>query len=304
MHDLLALLGPAGSASVSALSAAASSRSVERWIASGRLVPLHPGWVTVPDLADDWTVRAHAATSYTGGPLSHMSALAVHGVVDQEVTRLNVTVREHRRVRTSRWLRVHRSRTPFEVVEARGLPATTVARSLLDTWGDAHRSRAMRGFGAVAREAVLRATRERRVVAEELSGELALRPELPGRAALLELLGLVAGGCQSELEIFGVQNVLAVAGLPPCRQQHAVMLPFGRVFLDAAWPEVKLAVELDGAAFHGSQEARERDIRRDAALAAQGWLVLRFSYRRLTRHPAACRAEIEAAYRRRLSVVP
>jgi len=233
-----------------------------------------------------------------------MSALAVHGVVETEVTRLNVTVPGSRRVRTSRWLRVHRTRNPVRVVVARGLPATTLVRALVDTWGDAHRSRAMRGFDGVARTAVLRATRERRVGTPELAEELTLRPELPGRAQLLDLLDLIVGGCQSELEIFGVRHVLAIAGLPPCRQQHRVVLPTGPVLLDAAWPEVKLAVELDGAAFHGSQAARERDLRRDAALAARGWLVLRFSYRRLTQDPGACRAQIEAAYRSRLGVVP
>jgi very-short-patch-repair endonuclease len=177
-------------------------RTVTRWVAAGQLVRLHPGWVTVPDLADDRTVRAHAATGYAGGPLSHMSALAVHGVVADEVTRLDVTVPSASKVRTSRWLRVHRSR------------------------------------------------------------------------------------------------------VPPARRQHRVLLPDGPVLLDAAWPEVELAIELDGAAFHGSQEARERDLRRDAALAALGWLVIRFSYRRVTRDPAACRAQIAAADRSRLSVVP
>jgi hypothetical protein len=92
VHDVVALLGPSGTASVSGLSSAVAPRTVSRWIATGRLVRLHPGWVTVPELAEDWTVRAHAATGYSGGPLSHMSALAVHGVVDTEVTRLNVTV--------------------------------------------------------------------------------------------------------------------------------------------------------------------------------------------------------------------
>ena len=53
-----------------------------------------------------------------------------------------------------------------------------------------------------------------------------------------------------------------------------------------------MAVELDGAAFHGSADARERDTRRDVALAALGWVVLRFSYRRLTREPEGCRREI------------
>jgi very-short-patch-repair endonuclease len=304
VHDLHALLGPPRTTSVAMLSAAVSERTVARWLAAGRLVRLHPGWVTAAEFAEDWTVRAHAATAYAGGPLSHMSALAVHGVVDREVTRLSVTVPGDRRVRTSRWLRVHRSRNALEIVRARGLPATTIARSLVDTWGDAHRARAVRGYGDVARAAVLRGTRDRRVSNRELAAELRLRPELPSRAELVDLLDLIAAGCQSELEIFGVRHVLAVPGLPRFRQQHRVILPGGPVLLDAAWPEVKLAVELDGAAFHGGQEARERDLRRDAALAAQGWLVLRFSYRRLTRHPDACRAQIAAAYRARLTVVP
>lgn len=101
-----------------------------------------------------------------------------------------------------------------------------------------------------------------------------------------------------------MRHVLSIPGMPPCEQQHRMLLPSGPVRLDAAWPEVKLAVELDGAAFHGSPAARERDLRRDAALAALGWVVLRFSYRRLMREPEACRAEILAAYRRRMSVVP
>lgn len=130
------------------------------------------------------------------------------------------------------------------------------------------------------------------------------RPNLPGRSELLDLLRLITGGSQSELEIFGVLHVLSAPGLPTPRQQHRVLLPDGPVFLDAAWPEVKLAVELDGAAFHGSPAARERDLRRDAALAALGWLVLRFSYRRITSDPEGCRRQIAAVYRQRLSAVP
>lgn len=65
--------------------------------------------------------------------------------------------------------------------------------------------------------------------------------------------------------------------------------------MDAAWPEARVAVELDGAAFHGSKEQRERDLRRDSALAAAGWVVLRFSYARLVNDPEGCRREIIAA---------
>jgi very-short-patch-repair endonuclease len=90
--------------------------------------------------------------------------------------------------------------------------------------------------------------------------------------------------------------------LPAYVQQHPVRLADGRrTRLDVAYIEAKVAVELDGAAFHGSRSARERDTRRDSALAAQGWVVLRFSYARLVSDPEGCRREIIEVVRRRLA---
>ena len=90
--------------------------------------------------------------------------------------------------------------------------------------------------------------------------------------------------------------------MPPFVQQHPVAVAGRRMLLDAAYEEVLLAVEMDGAAYHGSREQREDDLRRDALLASLGWQILRFSYRRLTSAPKACRRDIRAAYdiRRRL----
>ncbi|MGY1742290.1 MULTISPECIES: endonuclease domain-containing protein [unclassified Blastococcus] len=182
-----------------------------------------------------------------------------------------------------------------------GLPVTPPARSVTDAWGTAQGGAGSAVAREAARAAVITAFRRRLVTAPELRRELARRPELPGRAALFDLLGMVAAGARSELEIWGMLHVTEVPGLPPCRRQHRVLFPHGHADLDAAWPEARLAVELDGAAFHGSPEQREHDLRRDAALAAAGWLVLRFSYRRLTREPDACRAQIAAVYRTRLA---
>ena len=84
-------------------------------------------------------------------------------------------------------------------------------------------------------------------------------------------------------------------------QQHRVVLPNGRyVDLDAACVTAKVGVELDGHRYHSSREDRERDMRKDTALAALGWVALRYSYRRLTGEPSACRREIEAVVRGRL----
>jgi very-short-patch-repair endonuclease len=61
--------------------------------------------------------------------------------------------------------------------------------------------------------------------------------------------------------------------------------------LDLYAQREKVNFELDGAAFHGSQAQRENDLRRDAALAMLGILVVRFSFTRLTGEPETVRQE-------------
>lgn len=298
MHDLIALLGPIRTTPEDFLARETSARSVERWLSSGRLVRLHPGWVTLPEWAGDWTVRAHAATGYTGGLLSHTSALVVHGIVDRPRLRLDVTVRNHDRLRSSSRLRIHRSRRPGGVTVARGLGATSLPRALVDTWGDAHRGRRSHRYVSLARDCVLRATRERLVTVPDVEAELPAVPRLPGLASLREMLGDVAAGSQSHLEIIGLR-ALAAAGLPPPVQQYGIALGHRTLHLDAAWPEIRLAVEFDGASYHAERDAWQRDLRRDAALAALGWLVLRFSYADITERTAFCAAQVAAVYRQR-----
>ena len=83
--------------------------------------------------------------------------------------------------------------------------------------------------------------------------------------------------------------------MPPFVQQRRVAVA-GRTFvLDAAYDDVLLAVEMDGAAWHGSRTQREADIARDALLATVGWQTLRFGYARMTGSPDACRRDIVAA---------
>ena len=155
----------------------------------------------------------------------------------------------------------------------------------------------------MARQAVIECVRARRIGVGALRAESATLPVHAGKAALMTLLDLVEQGCESELEIWGVTHVLpGLPRVPAPVQQYGVRLGNGRtVRLDAAWPELRIAVELDGAAFHGSREARERDLRRDTALAALGWVVLRFSYARLMADPEGCRREIEAVVRQRMA---
>ena len=176
-------------------------------------------------------------------------------------------------------------------------PVTSVERSLVDAWGSAD------GVDrAVLRAAVITAVRERMCTTQALVAELAVRPRLPGRRELRELVDLLAAGCRSELEIWGCLAVLRGPGMPAFTQQRVLRVGTGTFHLDAAYDDALLAVEMDGAAWHGSRPQRERDIRRDALVATVGWQTLRFGYRRLTAEPEVCQAEIRAVHetRRRL----
>lgn len=300
--DLRDLLGADGVARIPDVVARSSATSVSRWIRTGRLARPLPHVVVLPEDAGRWRTRAVAAVLSTGGVLSHGSALALWGLA-APVGPLHVSIDDRRRAKAPvEWLTVHRV-TGLASRRRGGLPVTPPPRSVVDAWGTAHGSSGSSAGREGARAAVISAYQRGLVTARELRRELVRRPELPGRAGLFELLGLVAAGARSELEIWGMLHVTDVPGLPSCRRQHRVLLPHGHADLDVAWPEARLAVELDGAAFHGSPEQRERDLRKDAALAARGWLVLRFSYRRLTREPDACRAEIAAVYRSRVGAL-
>ena len=301
MHALTELL-PHGAGRRDEVTLASSSSSVSRWLHDGALVLALPGVVVLPDRAHEWGVRARAATLWARGPLSHLSALAAAGLTEPPPGPVHVTVPADRCPRGCHDVVVHRRASPIGPTEGRVPARLPVARSLVDAWGWAHSRRNPRAAGErpLVRQLLIDGVRRRETRVPQLRAESTRQPGLGGRVALTRLLDLVEGGCQSELEVVGVTHVLRIPGLPAPVQQCRVVLPSGRhVDLDAAYVRARVAVELDGAAFHGSAEDRERDTRRDAALAALGWVTLRFSYRRLTRDPAGCSADIEAAVRRR-----
>ena len=84
----------------------------------------------------------------------------------------------------------------------------------------------------------------------------------------------------------GHGQVARRARLPPA-QFHARILGFEVDF--AIVPE-RVVLECDGWTSHGLDRVQfERDRRRDAALAAAGWIVLRFTWMQITRRPSVGR---------------
>ncbi|PWW25165.1 uncharacterized protein DUF559 [Geodermatophilus normandii] len=290
--DPSSLVGPDGWTTWEALTARVDRGTVARWVATGRLARLQPGVYALPAVAGDWRLRVEAAVRASVGVVSHRSALALWELAPPGGP-VHLTVGHTRSARGTAGVVLHRTRALEDGIRrVEGLPVSCPERAVVDTWGTpAGLTR------AEVRAAAIDAVRRRLCRPRELYAELDRRPCLPGRAALVDLVRLLAEGCRSELEIWGCLTVLRRPGMPVFTQQRRLEVA-GEVFvLDAAYDEVQLAVEMDGAAWHGSRAQRERDIRRDALVATAGWQTLRFGYRRLTAEPEACRAEILAVHR-------
>jgi very-short-patch-repair endonuclease len=261
----------------------ATRGQLDHEIRSGQLVAPIPGALCRPWDADLAPLRRRAALTAVGPPaaLSHTSALAAWGLTTPPEFE-HVTVPARRAPRSRRGVRVHRVERFPNVRRLDGLVVATAAEAVVASWPvlGAHDRR----------QPVIVAVRNRHVTAAELAATLDRYPRLPRRASLSELIGLLAAGCESELEIWGHVHVFDVPGLRHAERQKVIRAAGRRYRLDIAYVAEKVAVELDGR-IHAREEQRDRDLRRDTALATIGWLTVRFTHRRLTREVAACRRE-------------
>ena len=74
--------------------------------------------------------------------------------------------------------------------------------------------------------------------------------------------------------------------LPRPKLQYEVRLASGRtVFIDFAFPDDRLAIEIEGFGVHGQQIRWQQDMDRENELTELGWQVLRFSKQDLTKRP-------------------
>jgi hypothetical protein len=109
---------------------------------------------------------------------------------------------------------------------------------------------------------------------------------------------LTGGGDTSELETRLTRLALRFS-LPSPTLQHEVWHA-GRCVgvIDAAYPDLKLAIEVDGYEFHSSPEAFQHDRTRQNGLVALGWTVLRFTWADVVKHPAMVASLIRDAIAR------
>ena len=113
-----------------------------------------------------------------------------------------------------------------------------------------------------------------------------------GSPAARRLLQGAADGTHSEAERL-IVKILRGAGLDGWRANY----PVGEYTVDIAFLGPKVAIEVDGFAFHSDPEAFQKDRVRQNKLALRGWQVLRFTWLDLIEYPERVLATILSAIR-------
>lgn len=256
------------------LAAGFSSRMIESRLRSGRLVAAYRGvyWIGGAPRGKLGLWMAAVLAAGEDACLSHLSAAHLWGMVDRSgiahVTRQSGGYGD-------RGFRLHHCRgVPVEdLTRERGIPVTTVSRTLVDlaaTLGE-------RRLSACFNEA----RRRRIVTVGQVRESMVRQPKKQGITTLRHLVDRVDPQwlpTKSELEDLFLILCLE-AGLPEPRRNE--MLHGFEV--DCYWPDRKVIVELDGHRFH--HHRTEEDYARDLHFLRLGYQTIRITYQMVANQP-------------------
>jgi very-short-patch-repair endonuclease len=271
--------------------------TVIEWVASGRLHQLHRGVYAVGHRKLTWYSRCWAAVLAAepdeAAPwravASHYSAAYLWGLLRFTPDVMHVTAPTRRRAK--RRFVVHFSSILAEEdrVVREGFPVTAVPRTLLDLAIRA-RPEQLEGYLERAEDRELLDVRAVEDVLARAGGH-------HGRGRLAQALAIYRPDpafTRSKFERRFRQLVIA-AGLPAPSMNFNV----AGFELDAYWPELRFAVELDHFETHGSRAAFERDRRRQVELKLLGIEMIPITKPRLDREPQAVMRNLAALLERR-----
>jgi very-short-patch-repair endonuclease len=246
-------------------------RTVERWVATGRLVRLYRGVFAVGHavLRAEGHYLAAVLACGPGAVLSYASAGALWGIRGSAAAKLDVTSPE-RCGRRKEGIRVHRGDhlRADEVTVHNGVPCTTAARTQLDLAAVLPQP----GVDSVVETA-------ERLELFDLRGLTILIARHRGRRGVGRLRRTLAAfdaevlraRSEPEARFF---HACGDRGLPKPLVNRGLDAGAERLEVDMHWPDHRLIVELDSP-YHDTTAAAARDAHRDAALTRAGWRVVR-----------------------------
>jgi very-short-patch-repair endonuclease/predicted transcriptional regulator of viral defense system len=293
------------------LQAGLSRRMIARRIRQGRLLPLYKGVYLVGPLPLPWSYEMAALLAC--GPravLSHWSAARVANLVPANGSTSHPATHPAESVvggkqsadrpaeRTvyvimpptggGRRIGVRPYRTLLhesEVCVLHGMRVTTVPRTLFDLATPLGRAGETRRLEQLVASALDRGL----TTEKELCSVLTRRARHRG-AGLLRLVMAGQHGpalARSEAEERLLELIRAAALPVPRLNAHVANHE-----ADFLWPTERLAVEVDGYAWHSSRNRFEGDRARDATITAAGFTVLRTTWRQITEEPFTVVARI------------
>jgi very-short-patch-repair endonuclease len=234
--------------------------------------------------------------------ISHASAAAYWGIRRAPKGQVEITVPKGRCVKGASAVVHYSNKIPdHHVVDlVDGGRVTSVARTVFDLGGVLDRQGHL---------SIIEDVRNKGLCTDAELGEV--YADLCGRGRrgsaswgrLADLTARVSRPTMSELEL-ELQQALSDAGLPLAVQQHPVALPSGRpAYLDLAYLDCRLDIEVDHSEWHSTTSAVERDKARDNGLAVLVWERLRFTERMLERAIRVCVAEVREVRESRLRLL-
>jgi very-short-patch-repair endonuclease len=234
---------------------------------------LHRGVFRVVGAHDEWNQRLFAALVRCGpkAVASHRSAAALHAFDGFTRGPLDVTVRPQEKYSVT-GVRVWRLMlSPEDRCRVGVIPATSPVRTLIDLGSVVDEATLVRALDGAERDGKVK----RHVLVRRLD-ELGRRQ---GTAVLRRVLSqreAIGRTPQSVLERAFLDLVTA-AGLPQPVRQHPVVRADGKpAYLDFAYPDRRLAIEVDGNCAHATPAQRASDHERTNHLPE--WRFLRFTY--------------------------
>ena len=227
---------------------------------------------------------------------SHRAAAALHRLDGYHLDRLELVV-PHGRARPIKGAILHQS-TQMDLakrVEVQGVPSTGLGRTLLDVSAVVSRTRLDQAIDSVLRDGRLRIEDLYRVLVSHArrgrDGCAAFRASLEDRGGE----GEVPLSAWSRM----IADLLAEAGLPRPALEYRICDHRGAFLgqVDLAYPDCRLAIELDSKRWHLNRVSFEKDPERRNRLTIAGWTVLNFTWNHYVQDPRALCATVAAACR-------
>lgn len=262
------------------------------------LLPAARGVYRLPGAPDTPESRllARVLAAGPGAVLSHGSAAWLWDLHPMP-ERHHVSVPRGRRPRST-GMTVHESSDLHLAIPGalRGLPVTGVGRTILDCAGDPTIDIELLVDAARRVHRISRTLLPATIVAHTRSGR-------PGIHRLADLLALDEMP-HSDFERL-VCRWLTDLGIRGWRLHHRIVVPVrGPLEIDIAWPDLRVAFELEGADHRDRSTVHDDDTERQNWLQIARWHIVRTTYKRWVRHTSAVLAELEATLALAASRIP